>query len=150
MMQQKVSGTAAALFAVTLGLTGALRPIGLSAAETEDAVTITVASASAKVGEKAVIVATITPRDGYKIADAYRNRLMSLSSADSGVRFDSEVVRATLKDGTLVFKLQTTPLTAGEHAINGVFRFAYVSSEDGAGRLDIKSAPLIATVSGTE
>lgn len=128
----------------------ALLSFAALAADTDDAVTITVENASAKVGEKAVITAVITPRAGFTIAGAYRNRLSSLSSSDNGVKFDAEFVRATLRDGSLVFKLSSTPLSAGPHPINGVFRFAFVSESGGDSRLDIKSAPLVATVSGTE
>jgi hypothetical protein len=119
-------------------------------ADTEEAVTIRVDSVSAKVGEKAVITAVITPRPGFTIAEAYRNRLSSLSSADNGVKLDAESVRATVRDGALVFKLSSTPLSAGPHPINGVFRFAFVSESGGDSHLDIKSAPLVATVSGIE
>jgi len=120
------------------------------AADTEDIATVSVEDVSARVGEKAIIVAKITPREGYKIAEAYRNRLTTLSAADDGVEFADKVVRGSMLDGSLVFKIRVTPKTLGAHAINGVLRLGFVSNLDGDYHLDIKSVPLIATVTGTE
>jgi len=120
------------------------------AAETEDMAMVSAEDVSAKVGEKAIIVAKITPREGYKIAEAYRNRLTTLSAADDGVEFSDKVVRGSIQDGSLVFKIRVTPRTLGAHAINGVLRVGFVSGLDDNYHLDIKSVPLIATVTGTE
>ena len=60
------------------------------------------------------------------------------------------MVRATVQDGVLVFKVAVVPKKTGPHPINGVFRFAFVGEHDGKAQLDIKSAPLIATVTGKE
>jgi len=120
------------------------------AVDTEDAVTVTVEDASAKVGDKTTIVARITPRDGYRLAEDYRNRVTSLSAVDNEVEFDNKVVRGVIQDGSLVFKIRATPKTPGAHAINGVLRFGFVNSLDGDYHLDIKWAPLTATVTGTE
>ena len=57
---------------------------------------------------------TITPREGYKIAEAYRNRVSSLSAADDGVEFADKVVRgATLEEGSLACKIRLTPKRPG-------------------------------------
>jgi len=111
------------------------------AAETEDAVSVRIEDASARVGEQAIVVATITPRQGYRIADNYRNRVIKLSAADAGVEFDHKAV-----DGSLVFKIHVTPTKPGAHPINGVLRFGFVNHLDGDYHLDIKWLPLMATV----
>jgi len=124
-------------------------PLGF-AADTEDAISVSVENVSAKVGEKVTVVATVTAREGYKIADAYRNRLSTLSAADDGVEFDGKAVRGSMQDGSLVFKIRVTPKALGSHAINGVMRVGFINTLDGDYHLDIKSVPLIATVTGTE
>ncbi len=120
------------------------------AAEVQDAVIVSVEDASAKVGEKATIVAKITAREGYRIAEDYRNRITTLSAADDEVEFENKVVRGSMQDGNLVFKIRVTPKKPGAHAINGVLRFGFVNSLDGDYHLDIKWMPLVATVTGTE
>lgn len=134
------------IVAVALASSGA----AASAAETADAVTITVENVSAKLGEKATIVARITPRAGYQIAESYRNRVTTLSAADDGVEFEGNVVRGAMQDGSLVFKIRVTARQPGPHAVNGVLRFGFVNSLDGDHHLDIKWEPLIATVTGTQ
>jgi hypothetical protein len=136
-------------FTLFLGL-ATLAGVPSLAAETEDAVTITVQDVSAKAGEKILIIATVTPRNGYRIAPAYNNRIMTLSAADDGVAFQEKLVRGSIQETALVFKVPVTPTKPGAHPINGIIRFAFVSSEGDNTRLDIKSAPLIATVTGTE
>jgi hypothetical protein len=42
------------------------------------------------------------------------------------------------------------PKRPGPVAINGVIRFAFISESGGQRRLDIKTEPLIATVTGTQ
>lgn len=121
-----------------------------TAAETQDAVIVSVEDVSAKVGDKATIVAKVTPREGYKLAEDYRNRITTLSAADGEVEFDDKVVRGSMQDGSLVFKIRVTPKKPGTHAINGVLRFGFVNSLDGDYHLDIKWVPLVATVTGTE
>ncbi len=139
------------LLVFSLTLSG-FAPFGAAslAADTQDLVTVSVEGASAKVGEKAIIVARITPREGYRIADAYRNRLTTLSAADNGVEFADKVVRGSMQDGSLVFKIRVTPKAVGAHPINGVLRLGFVNNLDDDYHLDIKSVPLIATVTGTE
>jgi hypothetical protein len=140
-------------FRLFLSLTFAgLAPLGSAsiAAEVQDAVIVNVEDASAKVGEKATIVAKITAREGYRIAEDYRNRITTLSALDDGVEFENKVVRGSMQDGDLVFKIRVTPKTPGAHAINGVLRFGFINSLDGDYHLDIKWMPLVATVTGTE
>jgi hypothetical protein len=140
-------------FRLFLSLTFAgLAPLGSVgiAAEVQDAVIVSVEDASAKVGEKATVVAKITAREGYKIAEDYRNRITTLSALDDGVEFESKVVRGSMQDGDLVFKIRVTPKKPGAHAINGVLRFGFINSLDGDYHLDIKWTPLVATVTGTE
>lgn len=122
----------------------------VSAVETEDAVVLTIEDATAKVGEKAIVVAKITFREGFKVADGYRNRAGTFSAADDAVSFANPSVKGTIQNDNLVFKIAVTPTKAGAHAINGVLRFGFVNSVDGDYHLDIKSMPLIATVTGTE
>jgi hypothetical protein len=125
-------------------------PRSVQATETEDAVTIAVEDLSAKVGQRATLVARVTPKEGYTIADAYRNRITKLSAADDGVELSDKPVRGVMQDGGLVFRIPLTVTKPGAHAINGVIRFAFVNALDQDRHLDIKWAPLIATVTGTE
>jgi hypothetical protein len=109
--------------------------------------TVNLENVSGKVGEKTVLVAKLTLSAGYKVLDAYRNRLIELSSYDDGVSFERPVVLGAAKDGGLEFVVGVTPTKPGPHAINGIFRVGYYN--DG-GRMDMVSLPLIATVTGTE
>lgn len=122
----------------------------VSAVETRDAVTISIDDVSARVGEKATIVARVTPRNGYEIAEAYRNRVTTLSAADDGVEFEGQIVRGAVQGGSLVFKIGVTATKPGAHPINGVLRFGFVNKLDGNYHLDIKWEPLIATVTGVQ
>ena len=136
---------------VSLAVLGFALPGGVGiAAEVQDAVIVSVEDASAKVGEKAIVVAKITAREGYRIAEDYRNRITTLSALDDGVEFENKVVRGSMQDGDLVFKIRVTPKKPGAHAINGVLRFGFINSLDGDYHLDIKWMPLVATVTGTE
>ena len=136
---------------VSLAVLGFALPGGVGiAAEVQDAVIVSVEDASAKVGEKATVVAKITAREGYRIAEDYRNRITTLSALDDGVEFENKVVRGSMQDGDLVFKIRVTPKKPGAHAINGVLRFGFINSLDGDYHLDIKWTPLVATVTGTE
>jgi hypothetical protein len=114
--------------------------------ETEEAVTIAVKSASAKVGEKTAIEVKISPLKEFKISHAYRNRVFELSSFDDGVEFDQKVVTGSLKGDDLMFLISAVPKTAGTHAVNGIIRIGFHYGE----RVDFKSIPLITTVTGTE
>ncbi len=109
--------------------------------------TINLENVSGKVGQKTALIAKLTLPDGYKVLDAYRNRLIELSSYDDGVTFERPVILGALKNGGLEFVVGVTPTKPGPHPINGVFRVGYYN--DG-GRMDMVSLPLIATVTGTE
>ncbi len=137
---------ASALLCVGLGLAS----MAARADDTQQAVSLSVENVSAKVGERAVLVARITPRNGYQIADAYRNRITTLSAGDDGVEIDSKLVRGAMQDGSLVFRIPVTATKPGTHPINGVIRFGFVTEIAGERHLDLKWEPLMATVTGTE
>jgi len=99
----------------------------------------------ARVGEKAVIVAKISMREGFRITDSYRHRIIQLSPSD-GVELERAIVPGSLQDGSIVFTVGVTPKTAGTHTVHGVFRFSYHNG----GELDIRAAPFEATVTATE
>jgi hypothetical protein len=92
----------------------------------------------------------VTAREGYRLADNYRNRISTLSAEDEGVDFDNTVIRGSIENESLVFKIRVTPRKPGAHAINGLLRVGFVNSLDGDYHLDIKSVPLMATVTGIE
>jgi hypothetical protein len=135
-----------------LGLAfSALLPITAAhSAETSDGVKITVQDAVGKVGDPTVIIARIEAKPGFTIAANYRNKVGDFSAEDKSVAFPNKMVRPTVQDGALVFKVAVVPKEAGPHPINGVFRFAFFGENDGKSQLDIKSAPLMATVTGKE
>ncbi|MBA3479782.1 MAG: hypothetical protein H0T52_15495 [Lautropia sp.] len=135
-----------------LGLAvSALLPLAAAhAAETSEGVKISVQDAVGKVGDPTVITARIEAMPGFTIAGNYRNKVGDFSAEDQAVAFPNKMVRATVQDGVLVFKVAVVPKKTGPHPINGVFRFAFFGEHDGKTQLDIKSAPLIATVTGKE
>ena len=99
-----------------------------------------------KRGSTAVIVATISARDGFRITESYRHRIVNLSSTDGDVDVARKVVRGTVADGTVVFRVEVVPKTPGPHLVVGVFRFSVNNGE----RLDIKAAPFESTVTATD
>ena len=105
-------------------------------------------NATAKVGEPAVVRATVIPPDGMKLTSVYRHRIIDLTVLDDrGVKFDDEVVIGKVEDdGRLVFEVGVTPTEPGPHAINGVMRVSFVNGN----KSESKSIPLIARVTGTE
>ena len=107
-----------------------------------------VENATAKVGERTVVRATIIPPDGMKLTSVYRHRLIDLSAfEDHGVAFDDEVVIGKVEDdGRLVFEIGVTPTEPGAHPINGLMRVSFINGN----KSESKSIPLIATVTGTE
>lgn len=119
-------------------------------AETQEALLVTMENVSGKVGERTVLIARIVPRAGYKIADAYRNRVGTLSAEDQGVAFEQRMVAGAMENEGLVFKIPVTLVSAGAHGINGVARVAFVNTLDGDYHLEIKSVPLTATITGVE
>ena len=136
----------AAVAAMTLvGLGWGAAPAAL--ADERVPYTIEVDDASAKVGQGAVVKATVTPPEGFKITKVYRNRVVELSAEDDGVEFEDGVVLGSIRDdGSVVFNVGVTPTAPGPHPINGVIRVSFNSN----GRAESKSVPLMATVTGTE
>ena len=135
MVTRRVSRLAVAIVAVT----------GVVCADAQSSFVISVQNASARVGEKAVIVAKISMGDGFRLTDSYRHRIIKLAASD-GVEFEREVVRGSVQDGSIVFTVGVTPKSAGTHTVHGVFRFSYHNG----GELDIRAAPFEATVTATE
>jgi hypothetical protein len=116
---------------------------------TSPAYAIEVSDVTAKVGAPAVLRATLKIRDGYKILRHYNNRVISLSSLDDGVAFESKMVSATPEEDSLVFEIPLHATKPGKHPINGVMR---VGSFHGTGEIEMsmQSLRLIANVTGTE
>ena len=102
---------------------------------------------TAKVGEHAVMLATLRIRDGYRILKAYNNRVIALSSLDDGVAFDRRMVPATVQEETLVFAIGLRATQPGKHPINGIFRVGYIQGTD---EMAMVSVRLITNVTGTE
>jgi hypothetical protein len=116
-------------------------------AEEPAAYVVEVNDVSAAVGEHGVMLATLRVRDGYRILQAYNNRVIALSSLDDGVAFDSKMVPATVQEGALVFAVGLRPTKPGKHPINGIFRVGYIQ---GANEMSMVSLRLVANVTGTE
>jgi len=120
---------------------------GHATAEEKSAYIVEVGDVTASVGGHEVMRATLRLRDGYRILQGYNNRVIALSSLDDAVVFDSEMVRGTVEDGTLVFLVGVRPTKPGRHPINGVFRVGYIEGET---EMSMVSLKLIASVTGTE
>lgn len=133
---------------LALGFVLWLAPAG--AADIQDAVEIKVEDAAGKIGETVYVIARIVPKPGFVIAENYRNNITKLSTDAEGVEFPNKIVRAKIDDGSLAFSVPVVPKKLGEHAINGMFRFAFVVELEGKRELDIKWAPLTAKVTGKE
>ena len=133
----------AAAFAISLA------PPGLQPARADEspAYVVEVTDVSAKVGEPAVLHATLHVRDGYRVLKGYNNRVMELSSFDDGVAFEHRVVRGTVADDGLDFAIGVRATKPGKHPINGYFRVGYIHGSD---ELSMVSLRLIANVNGTE
>ena len=116
------------------------------AADDDHAFAVRIDSPTVKLGEKAVIVATISPRGGFRITESYRHRIVNLSAIDAGVDIGRKVVRGSVRDGSVIFRVEVVPKTAGAHIVVGVFRFSVNNGQ----QLDIKAAPFEATVTATE
>jgi hypothetical protein len=116
-------------------------------AEESEAYVVEISDVSAKVGEPAVMVATLKVRDGYRILKSYNNRVISLSSFDDGVTFDRKMVPATVQEEALVFAVGLRATKPGKHPINGIFRVGYIH---GTEEFAMVSVRLIANVTGTE
>jgi hypothetical protein len=117
-----------------------------TAAEDQAGFVVSVESPTVKLGEKATIVATISPRNGYRISESYRHRIVNLVAIDGGVDLGDKVVRGAVRDGRVVFRIEVLARTVGDHIVAGVLRFSINNGE----QLDIKAAPFEAIVVGTE
>jgi hypothetical protein len=118
-----------------------------TSAQQPGAYSVEVSDVFAKVGEHAVMHVTLRLRDGYKVLEAYTNRLGRFSSFDGGVAFDNKMVSGAVQDNTLVFTVGVTPTKPGRHPINGVFRVGYIENSENMSEV---SVPLIANVTGTQ
>ncbi len=135
-------------FALALTVAGlTVSAAGSVAAGEPDAYDVNVSDVTAKVGEPAVMLATLKVRDGYRILTAYNNRVIKLSSWDDGVVFEQDMVPAKVEDGALVFKVGLKATKPGTHPINGLLRVGYIQGTDEMAMVSMK---LIANVTGTE
>ncbi len=116
-------------------------------AEEPSAYIVEVSDVTAKVGEPAVMRATLKARDGYRILKHYNNRVIELSSFDDGVAFERRMVPATLDEDALVFEVPLHATKVGKHPINGIIRVGYIHGTD---EMAMVSLRLIANVTGTE
>jgi hypothetical protein len=123
-----------------------LVPTASLAAAADSAFVVTIDNPKVKLGERAVIVATITTRDGFKITESYRHRIRKLSATGDGVQLRSTVIDGSVREGTVVFLVEVVPTKVGIHTVVGFFRFSLHNGQ----QLDIKSAPFEATVTAME
>jgi|SRR5262245_13780844 len=128
-----------------LALTLVALPAAVCAADAQSAFVISVQNPSARVGEKAVVVAKISMREGFAVVDVYRHRIINLVPSD-GLEIERDTVPGSIQEGSIVFKVGVTPKKVGTHTVHGVFRFSYYFQ----GELDIRAAPFEATVTATE
>src|SRR5579871_4215488 len=135
--------TLAAALAISLAFPGTRQ----AQADESPAYVVEVSDVSAKVGEPAVLHATLRIRDGYRVLEGYNNRVMELSSFDDGVAFERRVVRGTVQDDGLDFAIGVRATKPGRHPVNGYFRVGYIHGPD---ELSMVSLRLIANVNGTE
>jgi len=116
-------------------------------ADESSAYVVEVTDVSAKVGEPAVLHATLRIRDGYRVLQGYNNRVIELSSFDDGVVFERRVVRGTIQEGGLDFAIGLRATKPGRHPINGYFRVGYIHDPDEFAMVSLR---LISSVNGTE
>lgn len=109
--------------------------------------TVEVVDVTAKVGQTAVLRATLRPRQGVRILHGYNNRVGQLSALDEGVTFAARSFPGADEDGAMVFDISLRPTKPGAHKINGVFRVGYMEGTD---YMAMVSLPLIANVVATE
>lgn len=141
---------AAALAAALPAAAGAVSSEQAPSILAPGAYSVEVTDVSAKVGEHAVMHVTLRLRDGYRVLEAYTNRVSRFSSLDSGVAFDDKVVKGVVQGNTLVFAVGLTPTKAGKHPINGLFRVGYIQDGQYTEDLSMVSVPLIANVTGVQ
>jgi hypothetical protein len=136
-------------FALIAALATARASLGFEQARVDEtpAYVVEVSDVSAKVGEPAVLHATLRIRDGYRVLQGYNNRVIELSSFDDGVAFERPVVRGTIEEGGLDFAIGLRATKPGKHPINGYFRVGYIHPPDEFAMVSLR---LIANVNGTE
>ena len=91
---------------------------GRAVAEEPTAYIVEVSDVTAKVGDHAVMRATLRVRDGYRILEPYNNRVIQLSSYDDGVVFERKMVPAQLQEGALVFAVGLRATKPGKFALD--------------------------------
>jgi hypothetical protein len=116
-------------------------------AEESAAYVVDVSDVTVKVGEPAVMLATVRVRDGYRILTAYNNRVIKLSAYDDGVVFEQDMVPAKVEDRALIFPVALRAVKPGTHPINGLLRVGYIHGTD---EMAMVSMRLIANVTGIE
>jgi hypothetical protein len=121
-------------------------PVTSLSADGDAAFAVSVDNPTVKIGQSATIVATLSARNGYRITESYRHRIVNIAAIDDGVEVAGKVVRGAVKDGQVVFRIEVQPKTVGAHIVAGVLRF----SINNGTQLDIKAAPFEATVTVTE
>jgi len=144
MIARRIAISSACLVAVAAGVATAVAVP--RAANSDSAFAVSIDSPTVRLGAKAVIVATISAREGFRITESYRHRIVNLSATDDGVEIARKVVRGSVRDGSVVFRVEVVPTTAGAHVVVGVFRFSINNGQ----QLDIKAVPFEATVTATD
>lgn len=132
---------------VALAASGGVKAAAEEPSDFPTAYDVQVSDVAAKVGEPALMRATLKIRDGFRILKHYNNRVIELSSFDDGVAFERKVVPATVDGDALVFDVPLHATKAGKHPINGVFRVGFIQGTD---NMYMVSLHLIANVTGTE
>lgn len=132
---------------VALAASGGVKAAAEEPSAFPSAYIVEVSDVTAKVGEPAVMRATLKIRDGYRILKHYNNRVIELSSFDDGVAFERRMAPATVNEDTLVFEIPLHATKAGKHPINGVFRVGFIQGTDDMYMVSLR---LIANVIGTE
>ncbi len=139
------------LFAFALANALAISPVspgfGQAQADESPAYVVEVTDVSAKVGEPAVLHATLRIRDGYRVLQGYNNRVIELSSFDDGVAFERRVVKGNVQEDGIDFAIGVRATKPGRHPINGYFRVGYIHGTDEFAMVSLR---LIANVNGTE
>jgi hypothetical protein len=116
------------------------------AAHADDPFSVTIDNPSGKIGAQTVIVATIAANDGFRVTESYRHRISNLAAADDGIEVVRKVVRGSVVDGRVIFRVEVVPKTMGPHRVVGVFRFSINNGQ----QLDIKAVPFEATVTAVQ
>ncbi len=121
-------------------------------AEENGPIRVELGEAKGPVGKPIELLARLTIEKGYRFIEPppRGNRVIELSSADKGVEFARRVFRGTTEDGSVTFRLEVTPKSAGSHPINGVFRVSYVTEIGDSYHLRHVSLPMMTTVTGIE